>query len=306
MKQIGKNYYYNVKKVTILLLFVLIVIPHGTAEAKWVKTGKGYRYTKNSAGTKYYKSQWVKIKGKYYYFDKNGYRKTGWLTYNGKKYYMDQSGVRATGFKTIKKKKFYFNKKGVMITGWLKYKNNYYYLNSDGIVQTGLQSLGQYIYYFEGNGKRVSGANVVLGNLTYYFASNGTLQYTGTEEEQAAKYINIRRILQGYEPFNYYTYSNLSYAATLRAKELSVNQSHVRPDGTQYSTVLKEYPVAAYWSGECILWGRQKSGTSVAASWFSDNNSSILLQQKANGIAIAKYLDSTGCEYWDAIIIQSE
>ncbi|MBR1866709.1 MAG: hypothetical protein IJ801_09405 [Lachnospiraceae bacterium] len=288
-----------------ILFLVMLLLPFRTAEAKWVKNEHGYRYTKNVSGTQYYKNQWVKIKGKYYYFDKKGYRKTGWLKYNGKRYYLNKSGVRVTGFQTIQKKKYYFTKKGVMVTGWLKYRNQYYYLDNSGVVQTGLQAIGQNIYYFDGEGKRISGANIVLGNLSYYFSGNGTLQYTGTEEEQAAKYINIRRLLKGYDPLTYQTYSNLSLAASLRAQELAKNASHVRPDGTQYSTILiRDYPVSAHWSGECILWGRQKSGTAVADSWLADTNSSILLQPKADNISIGRYVDQQGCEYWAAIVIQ--
>ena len=289
------------------LLFAFVLVPAAKVEAKWVKVGNHYRYTTNSDGSKYYKNKWVKIKGKYYYFDKKGYSKTGWLTYKGKKYYLNKSGVRVSGFKTINKKKYYFTQKGVMVTGWLKYKNNYYYMNSKGVVQTGLKKIKENIYYFDASGKRVSGANIVLGNMTYYFAKNGTLQYTGSEMEKAVKYINAQRMIKGYEPLTYYTNCNLSSAAHLRAKELSENASHVRPDGTKYSTVLtKDYPVSVHWSAECISWGTAKEGDTVAMNWLSDNNANVLLQKKANGISIGKYTDSRGCEYWTTIVVQTK
>lgn len=290
-----------------LLLFVLALIPSVDAQAKWVKTGNHYRYTTNAAGTKYYKKQWAKINGKYYYFDSKGYRKTGWLNYGGKKYYLNKKGIRVTGFQKINNKKYYFNKKGVMLTGWLKYKNYYYYLDSNGVVQTGLKAIGNYVYFFDGTGKRVSGANIVIGGLPCYFANNGTLQYTGTEEEQAAKYINVQRVLRGYEPLMFHkaTNSNLSLATEKRAQELSVVASHTRPDGTGYSTILtKDYPVSVYWSGECILWGNRKMGTAVAGSWMSNQNADVLLQKEANAFSIASYTDARGCQYWVAIVVQ--
>lgn len=298
----------NVKGVIVLFfMLVLVMVPSVPVYAKWVKTDKGYRYTTNASGTRYYKNKWVKLNGKYYYFDKKGYRKTGWLTYKGKKYYLSKSGVRTTGFKVIKNKKYYFSKKGIMITGWLKYQNNYYYLDKDGVVQTGLSAIGNYIYYFDASGKRVAGVNIVLGNMTYYFGNNGTLQYTGSEEEKAVKYINAKRMVKGYKPLTYYTNCNLSNAASLRAKELSVNASHTRPDGTLYSTVLsKEYPVSVYWSGECILWGKKKTGTEVSANWLSNRNADVLMQKEANAISIGSYTDDKGCEYWTVIVVQTK
>lgn len=291
----------------LLLLCVLVLAPSVNAHAKWIKVGNNYRYTTNASGTKYYKKRWVKINGKYYYFNSKGYRTTGWFTYGGKKYYFNKKGVRLTGFQIIKNKKYYFNRKGVMLTGWLKYQNNYYYLNSKGVVQTGLKLIGSYVYYFDADGKRVSGANIVLGNQVYYFANNGTLQYTGTEEEKAAKYINVKRMLKGYQPLVYYTGTNLSNAAAKRAQELSVSASHTRPNGTGYSTVLvNDYPVSVYWSGECILWGRKKTGPAAAGRWLSDQNAKILLQKEANAFSIATYTDAQGCQYWVAIVVQTK
>jgi hypothetical protein len=289
----------------LVLLLVFMMIPSVSAQAKWVKVNGKYRYTTSSLGTKYYKSTWKKIKGKYYYFDKNGYRKTGWFTYNGKKYYLNKKGIRLTGFQTIKGKKYYFNSKGVMITGWMKYNSNYYYLDSSGVVQTGLKQIGNYVYYFDSTGKRATNVNVTLGNLTYYFAANGTLQYNGTEEENAVRYVNVRRIIAGREPLEYVVDTNLTKAAYKRAVELSSNTSHYRPNGSFYATVLvSDYPVGNYWNGECILWGKSKKGIQVASSWLSDQNSAILMQEEADAIGVAKYTDGKGCEYWTAIVIQ--
>lgn len=298
------------KSVWLLMLCfvcVLMLMPSITAKAEWVKVGKNkYRYTTNASGTEYYKKKWVKIDGKYYYFNKKGYRQTGWLTYKGKKYYLNKSGVRVTGMKTINKKKYYFSKKGVMVTGWIKYKGNYYYANDNGVIQTGLQQINNQVYYFDAKGKRVAGAHIVLGNMTYHFANNGTLQYTGTEVEKAAKCINVQRILSGYEPLAYYINCNLSSAAFARAKELSVNASHIRPDGTDYSTILSvDYPVSIYWSGECVSWGTTKTGDAVAYNWLSNSNANVLLQKEANGISIGTYTDENGKEYWVALVVQA-
>ncbi|MDO5156248.1 MAG: hypothetical protein Q4D51_09815 [Eubacteriales bacterium] len=289
----------------VAVLMICVLWTSNVSHAKWVKHNGKYMYSKNESGTLFYKNQWVKIDGIYYYFDKNGYRKQGWLKYRGKKYYLNSKGIRVTGFKTIKKKKYYFTKKGVMITGWLKYNHHYYYLNQSGVMVTGLRKIGDYIYYFDQSGKRVADADIYFGNMSYYFSENGALEYTGTEEEMAVAYINIKRMLKGYKPLEYVEKSNLTYAATQRAYELEKKKSHIRPDGTKYSTVLRtEYPVENYWSGECIFWGTEKRGTQVAADWLANSNSKVLLEEKANAIGIAKHMDYQGCEYWTAIVIQ--
>ncbi|MDE6625182.1 MAG: hypothetical protein K2K56_02290 [Lachnospiraceae bacterium] len=293
--------------IMLLLLGAVTLAPSVSAEAKWVKTGKYYRYTTNAEGTEYYRNQWVKIDGRYYYFNKKGYRKTGWLTYNGKKYYLDKNGIRVTGMKTIKNKKYYFTKKGVMVTGWLKYRNNYYYANSKGVLQTGLRAIGNYVYYFDSDGVRVTNVHISFGNMAYYFSNNGTLQYTGSEEEKAVKYINVRRMLKRLDPLTYYSDSNLAYAASRRAWELSMQTSHTRPGGANYSTVLtNDYPMSVYWSGECILWGGRRSGTETAANWLANSNANVLLQNGANGIGVAAYTDASGHQYWVAIVVQTK
>lgn len=294
-------------KGMILFFLLMMLMPTHTAYAKWVKAPNGkYRYTTNSSGSKYYKKTWAKIKGKYYYFDKKGYRKTGWLNYKGNRYYLNKKGVRVTGFKTIKGKKYFFSKKGVMIKGFIKSNGNYYYADNKGVIQKGLKQINQHIYYFDNSGKRVSGANIVLGNMTYYFANNGTLQYTGTQYEQAIKVINVKRMLKGYQPLSYQANNNLSNAALLRAKELSSLSSHTRPNGTHYSSVLKvDYPVATYWSAECISWGKTKPGTVVANNWLSDKNYNVLMQEKANAIGIGSFVDKNGKEYWVTLVVQT-
>lgn len=310
MRELHERKWLQGKIKCFVLVYVICILVFGvsiSSEAKWVKVNKDkYRYTTNASGTKYYKNRWAKINGKYYYFSKKGYRQTGWLTYKNKKYYLNQSGVRVTGFKTIRNKKYYFSKSGVMITGWLKVNNYYYFANNKGVIQKGLKEIDNQVYYFDKTGKRITASHVVLGNMTYYFANNGTLQFTGTEPEKAAKYINIQRMLNGYNPLTYYTNCNLSSAAYVRAKELSIRSSHIRPNGSNYSTILSnEYPVSIYWSGECVSWGNPKDGSIVAHKWLSDNNVTVLFQKEANGISIGTYVDEKGCEYWTALVVQT-
>lgn len=291
----------------LLVVMTIVMVPSVCAQAKWVKQSGKYRYTTNASGKKYYKNRWAKIKGKYYYFDASGYRKTGWLKYNGKKYYLNKKGVRVTGMKTIQKRKYYFNRKGVMITGWIKYQDEYYYMNENGVAQTGLKKIGKNIYYFDRNGIRVTNTTIKLGNLAYYFGSNGNIVYTGKDAEILVKRINVERILNGYKPLQYYESGNLASAVAKRAVELASRKSHLRPNGMLYATVLtNDYSVPHYWSGECSLWGNPKKGEQVANSWLEDSNRSVLLVPEADAIAAGRYVDENGCEYWNVIVIQKK
>lgn len=60
---------------------------------------------------------WRTVKGKTYYYNKNGVKVAGLKKIEGYKYYFNKKGVMQTGLKTIKNKKYYFDKKGRMATG---------------------------------------------------------------------------------------------------------------------------------------------------------------------------------------------
>jgi glucan-binding YG repeat protein len=117
---------------------------------------------------------WKEIKGKRYYYDKNGVMTTGWKTIKKKKYYFDKNGVMITGWKTIKKKKYYFNKNGVMTTGWKTIKKKKYYFNKKGVMQTGWKTIKKKKYYFNKKGVMQTGW-VTIKKKQYYFAKDGHL-----------------------------------------------------------------------------------------------------------------------------------
>lgn len=91
--------------------------------------GKYYFFdeTTGVAATK----QILKIKGKKYYFGKNGARATGWVKLSGSKYYFKKNGVMAKGWRKIKGKYYYFSKS----TGKMQ-KSKWigkYYVNAKGV-----------------------------------------------------------------------------------------------------------------------------------------------------------------------------
>ena len=95
---------------------------------------------------------WIKINGKWYYFNSDGSMKIGWLNDGGKWYYFLEAthvnknhlnpedrllGAMQTGWLRDNDKIYYFNENGVMQTGWVKNDDNkWYYLYSNGTIAT--------------------------------------------------------------------------------------------------------------------------------------------------------------------------
>ena len=160
---------------------------------KWKHNSKGWWF--EATDGYYYKSCWMELDGKWYYFGKDGYAAKGWQKV-GKKYYyfgsdnamqtdkwiksgskwcyIDGNGVMATGWKQIKSKWYYFDANGYMKTGWLKSGKDWYYMNSDGSMATfkWVKSGGKW-YYFDIDGKMVHSTNYGIKGKTYKFDANG-------------------------------------------------------------------------------------------------------------------------------------
>lgn len=92
--------------------------------------------------------------------------------------------------------------------------------------------------------------------------------------------------------------ADVTAAANVRAKEITRSFSHTRPNGSSFSTVLKEQGVTFVGSGENIAWG-QKSPEQVMDSWMnSDGHRANILNQNFKNIGIGYYQDENGRNYW--------
>lgn len=147
----------------------------GAAKNKFVKkSGKTYYY--DSKGRK--ASGLKKIKGKTYFFGKNGVRfQKGWKTVKGKKYYFSKkNGAAYTGFKKIDGKGCLFAKNGKRYgSGLITYDGKVYWIKG-GSVQYGWKNLKGNRYYFsEADGAAVTGWQKLDGK-EYYFNDRGAVQ----------------------------------------------------------------------------------------------------------------------------------
>ena len=90
----------------------------------------------------------------------------------------------------------------------------------------------------------------------------------------------------------------LSRAADTRARELGTAFSHTRPNGSNFSTALKEQNVSYRRAGENIAWG-QKSPEEVMKAWMnSDGHRANILNPNFTKIGVGHYQNAKGTNYW--------
>lgn len=87
-------------------------------------------------------------------------------------------------------------------------------------------------------------------------------------------------------------------AAFTRAKEITRSFSHTRPDGSNFSSVLKEHGITYRGSGENIAWG-QKSPEEVMKAWMnSEGHRANILNPNFKKIGVGHYQNEKGTNYW--------
>lgn len=107
--------------------------------------------------------------------------------------------------------------------------------------------------------------------------------------------VNAERAKYNLAPLT--TEKNLSAAALTRAKEIVQSFSHTRPDGTSFSTVLKEHGISYRISGENIAWG-QKTPQEVVRGWMnSKGHRANILNERFTSIGVG-YHTENGRTYW--------
>lgn len=110
----------------------------GSQTSGWHTTAKGKKYYVGKDGKK--AVGWTKIKGRYYYFNRNGIlnSKTGWVKIGKDTYYIRKDGSRSDpGFCKIKKKTYYFDKNGKLVVSKRAYLvgKQYYNIDSKGVTE---------------------------------------------------------------------------------------------------------------------------------------------------------------------------
>jgi len=96
---------------------------------------------------------------------------------------------------------------------------------------------------------------------------------------------------------------DVTAAAQVRAIESEVSFSHTRPNGTGFSTALKEAGVSYRGAGENIAWG-QKSPEEVMKGWMnSAGHRANILNERFTAIGVGYHQNNKGVNYWSQLFI---
>lgn len=119
---------------------------------------------------------------------------------------------------------------------------------------------------------------------------------TASFAEQVVKLVNVERTKAGLNELT--LDKTIENAASIRAREIEKSFSHTRPDGSSFSSVLKEQGISYKGAGENIAWG-QKSPEEVVNAWMnSEGHRANILNPKFTKIGVGHYQNSKGTNYW--------
>ncbi len=119
--------------------------------------------------------------------------------------------------------------------------------------------------------------------------------------EQVVKLVNIERAKEGLAPLS--VDENVQAAAQVRAVECEQSFSHTRPNGSSFSTALKEQNVSYRRAGENIAWG-QRSPEEVVTAWMnSSGHRANIMNANYTKIGVGYYQNAKGVNYWSQLFI---
>lgn len=127
--------------------------------------------------------------------------------------------------------------------------------------------------------------------------SSNMLDYAG----QVVKLVNQERAKEGLSPLS--ISQPAKQAAQVRAREIENSFSHTRPNGTSFSTALKEQGVNYRTAGENIAWG-QKTPEQVVQGWMnSPGHRANIMNANFTSIGVGYYRNASGINYWTQLFI---
>ena len=116
--------------------------------------------------------------------------------------------------------------------------------------------------------------------------------YTNDYRQQVLDLVNAERARYGLQPLVMGD-ANLTAAAQQRAEEIATVNSHVRPDGSKWYTVLKEYGVSDAAAGENAAWGSVSPEEVVNAWMNSEGHRANILDPEARAMGVGYYYNGS-------------
>lgn len=114
--------------------------------------------------------------------------------------------------------------------------------------------------------------------------------------KEVVNLVNAERAKEGLSPLSIDT--KVQAAAMVRARECEKQFSHTRPDGSSFTTALKEQNVSYRSAGENIAWG-QRSPEEVMNAWMnSSGHRANIMDPDFTTIGVGYYENAQGTGYW--------
>ena len=154
----------------------------------WQEENNNWRFYEHNKPV----TNWKKIQGKWYYFNKDGNRlsnttfdgyvfnkdgvmaENGWNFINGKWYFANSSGkISQNKWEKINDSWYYFNKDGIMLSNTTI--NSYLLKNSGAMAENGWAKIDQNWYYANASGKFVQNKWEKISGSWYSFAQDGAM-----------------------------------------------------------------------------------------------------------------------------------
>ena len=140
--------------------------------------------------------------------------------------------------------------------------------------------------------------NKTNNNINNNVGNNNDIQQDTnlTFAQEVVRLVNVERAKAGLSALT--LDSELEKAATIRSNEIINNFSHTRPNGSSFSTVLKENNISYKLAGENIAWG-QKTPEAVVTAWMnSEGHRANIMNSSFSKIGVGNVKNSSGTIYW--------
>lgn len=145
--------------------------------------------------------------------------------------------------------------------------------------------------------KIVNGSNDNVG--TDQDNSSTTTSSNAAFTKEVLRLVNIERAKEGLSQLT--TNSTLEKAAYIRSQEIKKSFSHTRPNGSSFSSILKELNISYQAAGENIAYG-QRTPEAVVNAWMnSSGHRANIMSKNFNKLGVGCYIDSNNVVYWTQI-----
>ncbi|ASJ22650.1 CAP domain-containing protein [Brachyspira hampsonii] len=145
--------------------------------------------------------------------------------------------------------------------------------------------------------------NIIIKMIFVIIAASGFLyaQDYNDDVNTMLKIFNEIRDNENLYPFE--IDDKLNNIADIRAKELAISFSHIRPNNTKYDELLYENRIIVYSSNENIAY-RFKNAETVASYWMNSNKYKVnILSDKFTHMGVSHYAIN-GEDFWVVIFAQ--